>query len=235
MTFSKHNWNELSESSKRELKKRQAYQEGYRQGLLERGPAAHTSNRQGQQFDRWGRPIVTAPPVTPPTGPANRFSLAAGDELGMYMQDAMPDDFVPPAIQAKRDAMKKKGATWTRPSWKSDDEDVVEGRRMYEQSGMAPGSGMGIGNAMPGRMASASNPGPGGWPAPPRSGGPEDWGRGEHGETRQDGEGTWWQWLDPGPWRLYFKDSCRGPRCAHSNQPTPPGMGTPRGGGGGGV
>ena len=44
MTFSKHNWNELSESSQRELKLREAYQEGYRQGLLEaprKAPRTH--------------------------------------------------------------------------------------------------------------------------------------------------------------------------------------------------
>ena len=35
MTFSKHNWNELSESSKRELKKREAFKQGYRDALNE--------------------------------------------------------------------------------------------------------------------------------------------------------------------------------------------------------
>jgi hypothetical protein len=35
MTFSKHNWNQLSESSQRELKLREAYESGRRQGLNE--------------------------------------------------------------------------------------------------------------------------------------------------------------------------------------------------------
>ena len=35
MTFSKHNWNQLSESSKRELKRRQAFEQGYQDALNE--------------------------------------------------------------------------------------------------------------------------------------------------------------------------------------------------------
>ena len=84
MTFSKHNWNQLSESSQRELKLREAYKEGYRQGLLELGPAAYRSNEKGQQFDRWGNPIG------PPIVDDEDLGLAAGDELGMLMP---PRDF----------------------------------------------------------------------------------------------------------------------------------------------
>ena len=115
MTFSKHNWNQLSESSQEELKRRQAYQEGYREGLLERGPATHTSNRQGQQFDRFGNPIVTAPPVAPPAppGPANPFSLAAGDKFGMGLWGGQ-DDNTPADLRIRRNAMRnRKAPPWT--------------------------------------------------------------------------------------------------------------------------
>ena len=48
MTFSKHNWNQLSESSKAELKRRQAFEQGYRDALNE---FSDPTAEQYEQFD----------------------------------------------------------------------------------------------------------------------------------------------------------------------------------------
>ena len=153
--MNKHNWNQLSASSKRYLEQAQndrmineSYQDGYRQGLSERGPGpgAYASNRQqGQRFDRFGNPIATGGPARS-IGPANPFSLEAGDELGMSMQWQMPDDFVPPSLQAKLDAIdpvKNPPPKWTMmPNDPNEDERMYEHyrRRMYEQSTMGAGN-----------------------------------------------------------------------------------------------
>ena len=47
MTFSKHNWNQLSESSKAELKRRQAFEQGYRDALNEQGQQGNASDAIG--------------------------------------------------------------------------------------------------------------------------------------------------------------------------------------------
>ena len=50
MTFSKHNWNQLSESSKRELKRREAYEQGYRAGRQQ----AQRLNEQADSINMGG-------------------------------------------------------------------------------------------------------------------------------------------------------------------------------------
>ena len=236
-SMNKHNWNQLSASSKRYLEQAQndrmineSYQDGYRQGLSERGPGpgAYASNRQqGQRFDRFGNPIATGGPARS-IGPANPYSLQTGDELGMLMQWQMPDDFVPPSLQAKLDAIdpvKNPPPKWTMmPNDPNEDERMYEHyrRRMYEQSGMGAGNAMSPGNAMTGRMTTASRP-PVGGGGGPRSGGPgEPGGQGppqggcdhcQPGHQQPGPGGSLWEWNGEA-WFRQSWDSCRGERCS---------------------
>ena len=84
MTFSKHNWNQLSESSKRELKRQQAYQQGYQDALNE------------QMGVGGGMGMSTTAPKMPPSGggmPGR--SNAAGGAMAGQSPGGRKDDFHP--------------------------------------------------------------------------------------------------------------------------------------------
>ena len=76
MTFSKHNWNQLSESSKSELKRREAYEAGFRQGLNEAAPG-----------------FIPTGPDSPPGGPGYSPYVGPGvpqNDPGGLMHPAIP-------------------------------------------------------------------------------------------------------------------------------------------------
>jgi len=103
MTFSKHNWNQLSESSKRELKKRQAYEQGYQDALNEQmgagnamggskspSPSMTTSSAGMQKNVGAGRMQMQTTPRQPypPEGlPAGKTYVDENGDVWMWFSD----------------------------------------------------------------------------------------------------------------------------------------------------
>jgi len=86
MTFSKHNWNQLSESSKRELKKRQAYEQGYQDALNEQAGVGG------------GMGMSTTAPKMPPSGggmPGRKMGAGQSGQLRTGIRVPYPPDQLP--------------------------------------------------------------------------------------------------------------------------------------------
>lgn len=67
MTFSKHNWNQLSESSKRELQRREAYKQGYQDTLNEQASMRASMSQSGAGASRSASTNIN-PDLAPPGG-----------------------------------------------------------------------------------------------------------------------------------------------------------------------